>query len=115
MSATILQTVLARCREDFAMASATPAIVPGTARVLSVTAGSYVDLVGEVSGALDTALKAATLRIFVAGSAVGEGASVNATTIADTVSLTTRARYGPITAAQALTGIAVDLRVGATQ
>ncbi len=115
MSATILQTVVARCRQDFTMASATPALVPGTQRRLSVTAGSYVDLEGVVSFAVDTAIRSATLRAFVDGTAVGEGSSATTTGIADVGTIAVKARYGPVTAAQALVGITVELRVGVTQ
>jgi len=38
MSTTILQTVVARCREDFTTTSATAALVSGTQRLLSVAA-----------------------------------------------------------------------------
>ena len=113
MSATILQKVVAKCREDFTVASATPALIGGTQRRLSVTAGSYVDIEGTINGAIGAAAEA-TLRIFVDASAVGEGGSSSVGTAADTVSVSVRHRLGPVTAAQAAAGLLIELRAGAS-
>ncbi len=112
---TIAQTVVARCRNDFTVASATPALVTGTQRRLSVTAGNYMDVEAVVNCTIDTAVRSATLRVFIDGSAFGEGASATTTGAADVCSLSTSVRYGPFTAAQALAGVVVELRVGVTQ
>lgn len=110
MSATILQQVLARAREDFTVASATPGLVPGTRRLLQVTEGSYLDITGTLSGSYPTADNT-TLRIFVDGAAVGEGTEAHGhATAATGVTLATRTRVGPTTAAQAERGIIVELR-----
>ena len=113
MTTSILQTVVARCREDYTNATATPAVIGGTLRRLAVTAGSYVDLVGHINGALSVAGEA-TLRLFVDAAAVGEGGSSSVGTNADTVSVTVRHRLGPVTAAQAAAGIQVELRAAAS-
>ncbi len=95
------------------MGSATPALIPGTQRRLSVTAGSYVDFDGVVNFAQHAAADV-TLRVFVDAVAVGEGASQSVVTADDTGSVAVKVRYGPITTAQAAAGIVTELRIGAS-
>ncbi len=113
MAATIVQEIIARCREDFTMASATPALIPGTKRYLTVTAGNYVDCEGTVNFANHAAADC-TLRLFVNGTAFGEGGSQSIVTADDTGSMSINERYGPITTAEAAAPFVVELRVGAS-
>lgn len=110
MATTILQEVVARCRQDFTTTSATAVLVSGTQRRLSVTAGSYVDVVGTVACSVGAAADT-FLDIFLDGAIIGEGASGSVGTAADYITMATQARIGPITTAQAAAGIVVDLRV----
>ncbi len=110
MTVTILQKVVAACRQDFTTASATAVLVPGTQRRLSVTAGSYVDITGTVGCAVGAAADT-FLDVFVDGAISGQGGSGSITTAADFISMATQVRLGPISAAQAAAGILVDLRV----
>ncbi len=110
MTTTILQTVVARCRQDFTTTSNTAVLVTGTQRRLAVTAGSYVDLEGVASCALGAAADV-FFDIFVDGVIAGEGGSQSTATAADFLQLAAKTRIGPITAAQALAGIVVDLRI----
>lgn len=110
MSTTTLQTVVARCRQDFTTTSNTAVLVSGTQRRLTVTAGSYVDLQGVVACSLGAAADT-FLNIYVDGVIAGEGGGQSTATAADFLQLVARTRIGPVTAAQALAGIVVDLRV----
>lgn len=113
MATTVVQEIIARCRQDFTMASATPALIPGTKRYLTVTAGNYIDFEGTCNFAVHAASDA-TLRLFVNGTAYGEGASQSIVTADDTGSMSISERYGPITAAEAAAQFVVELRVGAS-
>lgn len=110
MSTTILQKVSAACREDFTTTSATAALISGTQRLLSVTAGSYLDLEGvaafSVGAAADT-----FFDIFVDGAIAGQGGAQSTATANDWLQVAAKARVGPITAAQAARGLLVDLRI----
>ncbi len=110
MSTTVLQTVVARCRENFTTTSATAVLISGTQRRLTVTAGSYVDIRGVASCSLGAAADT-FFDIFVDGVIAGEGGSQSTATAADFLQLSTATRIGPITAAQAAAGILVDLRI----
>jgi hypothetical protein len=110
VSTTILQTAVARCRQDFTTTSNTAVLIAGTQRLLSVTAGSYVDLEGVASCSLGAAADT-FFDIFVDGVIAGEGGAQSTATAADFLHLATRTRIGPITAAQAARGILVDLRI----
>lgn len=110
MTTTIVQKVVARCRENFTTTSNTAVLITGTQRLLSVTAGNYVDLVGTASAGIGAAADA-FLNIYVDGAIVGEGGACSVGTAADKVQLATQTRIGPITAAQAAAGILVDLRI----
>ena len=71
MTTTIVQKVVARCRENFTTTSATAALITGTQRLLTVTAGNYVDIVGTVSAAIGAAADS-FLNIYVDGAIAGE-------------------------------------------
>jgi len=109
MSTTILQTVTARCRQDFTTTSATAVLITGTQRRLTVTAGSYVDIEGVASCSVGAAADT-FFDIFVDGAISGEGGAQSTATAADFLHLAARTRLGPITTAQAAAGILVDLR-----
>ncbi len=110
MSTTILQRVVARCRENFTTTSATAVLISGTQRRLSVTAGSFVDLEGVAACSLGAAADA-FFDIFVDGVIAGEGGAQSTATAADWLQLAAKTRIGPITAAQAAAGVVVDLRI----
>ncbi|MEY4956504.1 MAG: hypothetical protein RL409_761 [Gemmatimonadota bacterium] len=110
MTTSILQTVVARCRQNFTTTSATADLIPGTQRRLTVTAGSYVDLEGVVACSVGAAADT-FLNIYVDGAISGEGGAQSTATAADWLQLVARTRIGPVTAAQAAAGILVDLRV----
>lgn len=110
MSTTILQKVVAACREDFTTTSATAALISGTQRLLSVTAGSYLDLEGVVACSVGAAADT-FLDIFVDGAISGQGGAQSTATANDFLQLAAKARVGPITAAQAAKGLLVDLRI----
>lgn len=110
MSATVLQTVVARCRNDFTTTSNTAVLITGTQRLLSVTAGSYVDIEGVVACSVGAAADT-FLNIYVDGALSGEGGAQSTATASDWLQIVAKTRVGPITAAQAARGILVDLRV----
>lgn len=116
MATTIRQSVVARCRDNFTTTSATAVLVPGTRRrLLGLTAGSYLDISAEVSFTIGAAADA-MLQVFLgataaAAAAIAEGAGQSVVTAADWGSASIRTLYGPLTAAQAASGLVVDLRV----
>lgn len=110
MTVSVLQTVVARCRQDFTTTSATADLITGTQRRLTVTAGSYVDLEGVVACSVGAAADT-FLNIYVEGAISGEGGAQSTATASDWLQLVAKTRLGPITAAQAAAGILVDLRV----
>ncbi len=116
MTTTTLQSVVARCRQDFTTTSNTVVLVSGTRRRLTgLTAGSFIDLMATASfaiGAAGDAKASFFLGTTVAGmAAVGEAGAQSVVTAADLGSLAMRTRYGPITAAEATAGLWVDLRI----
>lgn len=110
MATTVLQTVVSRLREDFTTTSATAVLVAGTQRLLTVTAGSYVDLSAVVGCSIGAAADA-FMNVYVDGAISGEGGSGSVGTAGDFLEMAARTRVGPITTAQAAAGILVDVRV----
>ena len=116
MTVSVLQSVVARCRDNFSTASATVVLITGTRRrIVGLTAGSYLDIEGKANFAIGAAADA-KMSIYLgatvaAMAAIGEAGVQSVVTAADTGCLSTRARYGPITAAQAASGVWVDLRI----
>ncbi len=110
MATSILQKVVATCRNDFTTTSNTAVLITGTQRRLSVTAGSYVDLEGVASCSLGAAADT-FLDVFVDGVIAGQGGGGSTATAGDFIQLAAKARIGPITTAQAAAGILVDLRI----
>ncbi len=114
---TIAQSWVSRCRDDFTTNSATVVAVTGTRRrLLGLTAGNYLDIVADASFAISVGAANAKASIYLgatvaAMAAVGEAGatSVAATTNFGSLSMVTR--YGPITAAQAASGLYVDMRI----
>jgi hypothetical protein len=110
MAYTTIQTLVARCRNDFSTTSATAVLITGTQRLISVTAGSYVDIEGVVACSIGAAADT-FLNIYVDGTATNEGGAQSTATASDWLQLVAKTRIGPITAAQAARGILVDLRI----
>ncbi len=116
MTTSILQSWVARCRDNFTTTSNTSVVVSGTRRLLTgLTAGSYLDISAEASFSIGAAADA-TMQVFLgatvaAAAAIAEGAAQSVVTAADFGSASIRTLYGPLTAAQAASGLVVDLRI----
>jgi hypothetical protein len=116
MATSILQSWVARCRDNFTTTSATAVLVTGTRRYLTgLTAGSYLDISAEASFAIGAAADAMA-QVYLgataaAAVAIAEGTGQSVVTAADYGSASIRTLYGPLTTAEAASGLVVDLRI----